>query len=186
MAIDSERVAAAEPKPERPARLIRWLIPGAVALAAGYAGWYWEVAAYIKLFGDGLLFLWIPWLLVLIVVRAVRRRPVAGPLLGLVLSLVAIFSASEVIFGVPLWVERKARPAIAALETWRAQHGSYPPDDVNDPSFPLDLWRETRAAGCGAWKVSAPARDSYRLLCRGTLFTICVYHSNTRIWTSFN
>lgn len=160
--------------------MLVWVMP-VLAAACALVSDDFEAAAYAALLFDGVFFLsWVP----LTIMAVARHRDIWRPLASLALGLGASWISTRAIYGVPRWVQERARPAIAAFETYRRDHGEYPPDNFDDPRH-FDFWKTIKPTGCTSWHV-LDGGASYQLGCRGVLFTHCLYHSKTRTWTSFN
>ncbi|HEY8073962.1 MAG TPA: hypothetical protein VIF62_07630 [Labilithrix sp.] len=111
-------------------------------------------------------------LIVAIPVNAVKRRPFVPAIVGLVACMAANVVATRVVFGVPLWVKADAAPSIAAIESWKKDHGRFP-DELE--------------AGALHTKCHYFANDGRpRLGCMGVAFTKCDYDFETKTWRGWD
>jgi len=114
-------------------------------------------------------------LIVALVVNLVKRRPALPAIVGIVACMAADVVGTRVTFGVPLFVKADAAPAIAAIESWKKEHGTYP-DAESDVSDAF------RATSCIYF-----SREGTPILgCRGVVFTKCDYDFATKTWHSWD
>ncbi len=134
-----------------------------VLLVLPLLGEWWAPAAYLDLLTAPVAL----GVAALVLVRARRAPRLALLLLPL---LVATSASARLTLGVPSWVRSGAQPLIDRVNAYHAEHGSYPPADA------------VRERDCSY----SPHGDHFSLTCRGVLFTLCTYSSETGTWRSWS
>ncbi len=111
-------------------------------------------------------------LIVAIPVNLVQKRPFLPAIAGVIVCVAANVVAARVVFGVPLHLKAKAAPTIAAVETWKKDHGRYP--DELEAEIPRSECRYLVIDG------------KPRLACMGVAFTKCDYDFETKTWRAWD
>jgi hypothetical protein len=159
------------------------VVPASLVGLTALAGEVSEPAAYLSLFVSGAGWIFLVALLVMVVRAALARRALRWLVLALTLTVAGELESSRVVLGVPYWVRHHAQPAVRTLDDWKREHGQFPQGSNLDQDFPAPLTTALREAGC---QLYVPDRASYRLTCRGVLFTHCTYEYETGRWSSWN
>ncbi len=158
--------------------------PGTIALCIAAGGELNRVVGHLAMFVTLLAAAFGAALVIALVVNAARRRPVVPALVGIVACMAADVVGARVTFGVPLFVKADAAPAIAAVESWKQVHGSYPEAENGSwaPGFPPELGNALSGTKCMYF-----TRNGAPILgCRGVVFTKCDYDFATKTWRSWD
>jgi len=145
----------------------------------------------------------LPVLALLFLIAGLKRRWRRASMLFLatLLSAAAVFQGSRVIFGVPVWVQARAAPAIEALLRDYPQKGQDGQNDLDDRGqgqeaaqgrFPAEmealspaLQKTLRQAGCIYIGNKEDPAD-FSLSCTGVAFTHCNYVHSQSAWFSWS
>jgi len=161
-----------------------WLAPGSLALGVALAGQLVPFLAYLAFFGLLPTVAWLVFLLVVVLWRAWKRRPLLAAVAGVLPAAAALLATGNVVLGVPYWVRAHAAPALAALHRYRAEHGHYP--QINSTivgEFPRELQLTLRRAGCPLYR---PSGAAFHLTCKGVAFTKCTFEAELGRWRSWD
>jgi hypothetical protein len=161
-----------------------WVVPPVIACAIAVGGQISSIVAHVALFQILALLLWLLVLAGYAVHRALTRRPLLAILVAIPVSCVALVASVQVVFGVPLYVRKRAEPAIHAIEAYNAKFGGYPYGYVHDEGFDPDVRRAIDDVGLMCTYSSRA--DRTHLTCMGVLFTKCTYAFESKHWESWD
>jgi hypothetical protein len=161
-----------------------WIVPSVIANAIAVGGQISSVVAHVALFQIIALVLWVVVLAACTIHRVATRRPVIAILAAIPIALVALVASVQVVFGVPLYVRKRAAPAIAAIEAYDAKYGSPPYGSARDEDFDPGVRRAIDDVGLMCTYSSREERT--HLTCMGVLFTKCTYAFESKRWESWD
>jgi hypothetical protein len=160
------------------------VIPSLIANAIALGGQISSVVAHVALLQILALLLWLVILVGYAIHRAVAQRTFLGIVVAVPISAVALLASVHVVFGVPLYVRKRAARAISTIEAYRRTYGGYPYGFSLDSEFDPEVRRAIDDIGLMCFYSSRA--DRTHLTCNGVLFTKCTYAFESKRWESWD